>query len=104
MILLKRTERIKEISDEIKKNCDKYPNCNKVYLFGSVLYKDIPNDIDILVIYDDSNCDINIQLNMLSATVETVSNIPIDMTALSEEEMKEIHFLKRVYPNYVRII
>ena len=101
MILLKR---INDVSDEIKRGSNKYPNCTEVYLFGSFLKKDIPNDIDILVVYDDSECDINTQLNTLSTLVETVSNLPVDMTALSKEEIKETSFLNRIYPNYIRII
>ena len=76
-----------------KRGRNKYPNCNEVYLFGSFLYKEVSNDIDILVVYEDSECDINTQLDMLSTIVETVSNLPVDMTALSKGEMKEISFL-----------
>lgn len=97
------TERINEVCNEVKNVGDKYPNCNEVYLFGSFLYKEFPNDIDILVVYDDSECDINTQLDMLSTQIETVSNLPVDMTALSKGEMKEISFLNRVYPRYIRV-
>lgn len=104
MVLSNTIKRVNKVCDEIKRGRNKYPNCNEVYLFGSFLYKEVSNDIDILVVYEDSECDINTQLDMLSTIVETVSNLPVDMTALSKGEMKEISFLNRVYPRYIRVI
>ncbi len=104
MILLKQIEKISELCNEIKNNLTSFPNCREVYLFGSFLTKNDPNDIDILVIYDDSECSIAMQLNDLEKLVENISSYPVDMTALSVDEKKETLFLDKLNFKYLRIV
>ncbi len=43
-----------KIESILKKNISLFNNFKEVYLFGSALYKESPNDIDLLLIFDDS--------------------------------------------------
>lgn len=104
MISLKQTEKISELCNEIKKNRNGFPNCREVYLFGSFLAKNNPNDIDVLVVYNDSECDVTVQLDSLEKLIENISFYPVDMTALSADEMNETFFLERLNFKYLRII
>ncbi len=104
MILLKRTVKIRELCDEIKKKQSSFPNCREVYLFGSFLTKNNPNDIDVLVVYDDSECDVTVQLDGIEKLIENISLYPVDMTALSVDEMNETFFLEKINFKYIRII
>jgi len=81
-----------------------FPNCVEVYLFGSFLAKNNPNDIDVLVVYDDSDCGVIDQLDKLMGFIESVSNHPADMTALTRSEMKETKFLERLNEKYIKIV
>lgn len=105
MILLKQLEKINELRDEIKNNQNMFPSCVEIYLFGSFLKKNNPNDIDMLVIYDDFDCGVVInQIDKLVELIESVSDCPVDMTALTRAEMKEIAFLNRLNKNYIKVI
>lgn len=104
MISLKQIEKINELCDEIKNNQNKFPNCLEVYLFGSFLIRNNPNDIDVLVIYDDSDCGVINQMDKLIGLIENVSDCPADMTALTGAEMKRIAFLDRLNKNYIKVI
>ena len=104
MISLKTKEKINELSNAIKKSQRDFPNCVEVYLFGSFLAKNNPNDIDVLVVYDDSDCGVIDQLDKLMGFIESVSNHPADMTALTRSEMKETKFLERLNEKYIKIV
>lgn len=73
-------------------------------MFGSFLAKNNPNDIDVLVVYDDSDCGVIDQLDKLMGFIESVSNHPSDMKALTRSEMKETKFLERLNEKYIKII
>lgn len=104
MISLKLTERINELCNAIKNKQSSFPNCVEVYLFGSFLTKNYPNDIDVLIVYNDFNYGVIDQLDKLMGYIESVSNYPADVTALTVSEMKETKFLERLNKNYIRII
>lgn len=68
------------------------------YLFGSILKDNCrPNDIDILILYDDSsisNFDSVINLRKtLEERLMRIINLPIDITLLSYKENTEISFV-----------
>ncbi len=100
---LQFTEIIKEICDVLKLNSLKYPNCIAVYLFGSFFRGKNPNDIDVLIVYDNSECDINYQIDGVVLLIEDISKYPVDVTALTENELKETSFLERLSDNYLRV-
>lgn len=104
MISSKLTERINELCNVIKKNRSIFPDYVEIYVFGSFLTKDYPNDIDILVIYDDFDHGVTERLDKLMRLVESVSNYPADVTALTRDEIKEIKFLDRLNQNFIKVI
>ena len=104
MISLKQVERINILCNEIKTNRFRFPNCVEVYLFGSFLTNNYPNDIDVLVIYDDSECCVTQQLNSLMELIENIAVYPVDMTALTVAEKRETAFLEKLNLKYLRIV
>lgn len=104
MISLEKIAKINELCDVIKNNQKQFPNCVEVYLFGSFLIKDNPNDIDVLVIYDDTYCGVINQIDKLIVLIESVSDCSVDMTALTRTELNEIEFLDRLNKKYIKVI
>lgn len=75
-----------------------------VYLFGSVIDPNIAhNDIDILIIYAKYSDEIENTLQVISDELEKASGLLVDLTALSIEEERDIAFLERIKPHYLRI-
>ncbi len=70
----------------------------KFFLFGSAKNKELPSDLDILLIYDNQMLDIENLLNLKKELNKFLfylsSNIEIDLTILSVEEEAEIDFVK----------
>ena len=70
----------------------------KVFLFGSVLYKENFSDIDILMIYCTYLSMVKYEKlrleNILCKKLDT--KIPIHFTTLSEEELNQTQFLKNI--------
>lgn len=81
----------------ILKNKESFVLFTQVYIFGSSLNKLFPNDIDLLLIYKDFNDKILFEKNKISDFLENILKIPIDITMLSESELKETKFLKNTY-------
>ena len=72
-------------------------NVKSVYVFGSVLDSNkIPNDIDILIIYCEYTDTTQMEIESFAGKLEAEINLPIDITALSCEEEREVHFLNRI--------
>lgn len=67
-----------------------------VYLFGSSLRHEMPNDIDILIVYkDDSATSATIaeKQRLLSILSDEFDLLYIDVTALSETELAQTQFV-----------
>lgn len=72
-----------------------------VYLFGSILNeRNQYNDIDLLVIYEQYSDVIPSEIDCITATLEEMTGVPIDLTALSYEELRETEFLEKIKFNY----
>ena len=65
----------------------------KAFLFGSVLTNKYPNDIDILLIYQDFSEDIFMERQKICLALNPTPYIPIDFTLLSSKEISEENFL-----------
>ena len=75
-----------------------------VYLFGSVIDPSIAhNDIDILIIYAKYSDEIENTLQVISDELEKASGLLVDLTALSIEEERDIAFLEKIKPHYIKI-
>lgn len=67
------------------------------YVFGSAVYSDIPNDIDVAIIFDKKYVTIEEAIAYRRELVEkmkALNSIMIDTILLSEEEEAEMAFLK----------
>ena len=75
-----------------------------VYLFGSAIDPNIAhNDIDILIIYAKYSDEIENTLQVISDELEKSSGLLVDLTVLSIEEERDIAFLERIKPHYIKI-
>ena len=93
-----------DIIELIKAYIPLFASFRHVYLFGSVLNPDIPhNDIDILVIYTEYSSKIGGDLRLISDKLAKISELPVDLTALSVEEEKDTAFLKKIKPHYLKL-
>lgn len=68
-----------------------------IFLFGSILYTNSPNDIDILILYPISTSYIDKIFELrdnIKMILEKELSIDIDILILSYEEEKEIEFIQ----------
>ena len=85
------------VIESIRRNLDSLSAIKHLYVFGSVLESNsIPNDIDILLIYDEYTDAVKDSSNSLKNILETEFELPVDLTVLSDNEEKEVGFLDRV--------
>lgn len=92
-----------DISKHIRQNIYLFSLFENVYLFGSILDDSkFSNDIDLLLIYSSYSNRILDDLNQISSVLETMYRLPVDFTVLSIEEEKDIEFLRRIYPKYIK--
>lgn len=81
-----------------------FMNFEEVYIFGSVVSgKRFPNDIDMLLIYDDYKKDMLNEIEIICLQVEEKINIQVDLTVLSKAEIDETYFLSCLQCKYVRV-
>lgn len=93
-----------DISKHIRQNIYLFSSFENVYLFGSILDDSkCSNDIDLLLIYSSYSNRILDDLNQISSVLETMYRLPVDFTVLSIEEEKDIEFLRRIYPKYIKL-
>mgnify|MGYP004535035659 CR=1 FL=1 len=89
---------------QFNKNYCLFNDFTYVYLFGSALFsKRETNDIDILVIYKKYSKEIRDEVINIENMFYFNFKIPIDITVLSEDEEKQVCFLKRLKSNYLKI-
>ncbi len=71
---------------------------DQVFLFGSSLWTDTPNDIDILLIYEAATAErVNIEKDKVEEVLaEMFQDCTIDFTTLSKSELQETNFLTYV--------
>ena len=95
MDILMKLEVKDKMDNFIRKNIVLFNSFKNVYLFGSILnINKVPNDIDILLIYEKFSSDLIDEINIIRSTLENLSGFFIDLTVLSVEEEKEVKFLK----------
>lgn len=70
----------------------------QVYLFGSSLSVKDPNDIDILLVYDECKLkNVNFEkVKMKKILSDSLKGLEIDLTTLNQFEFIETGFLERV--------
>ena len=55
------------------------------------------------IIYEKYSQEIENALKKISNELQKVTDLPIDLTVLSVEEEKDIAFLEKIAPNYLKI-
>lgn len=70
----------------------------QTYLFGSILTSEIPNDVDILLVYWEFSEKIFMEKQKIRLFINQLLavDIPIDFTTLSNKELLETKFLIRI--------
>ena len=92
------------ICESIRKHIELFDLFENVYLFGSILdITKFPNDIDLLLIYSKYSSEIVNNLSFIRSTLERISGMPIDLTALSIEEEIDTEFLKKINSLYIKL-
>lgn len=88
----------------IKQHIDLFDSFEHLYLFGSALDSNtIIHDIDLFIIYTEFSSKIDNDLKLIADILEKASGLPIDLTALSIEEEKDVEFLKKITPHYLKL-
>ncbi|WP_157977691.1 nucleotidyltransferase domain-containing protein [Staphylococcus epidermidis] len=79
-----------------------YKTFNRIYVFGSYLTdKKNSNDIDIVIIYKYYSSDFRKDLYKFKKKLSNLVNLPLDITALSEKEEKDVNFIDELNNNYI---
>ncbi|PHZ60387.1 hypothetical protein CRG86_004650 [Photobacterium leiognathi] len=60
-----------------------------IYIFGSALYSNFPNDIDVLIVYSDLNELPTIKHQLFQISLE----YPLDIYYMTPEEVNELDFI-----------
>ena len=86
------------VIESIRRNLDSLSAIKHLYVFGSVLESNsIPNDIDILLIYDEYTDDVKRASKHIKNVLEFEFDIPVDLVLLSTQEEKDVNFLNRIH-------
>jgi predicted nucleotidyltransferase len=76
----------------------KIPKGSKVYVFGSFLNVESPNDCDVLAVYDERICPPREAFRRHSSLVsdlQKMTELPIHLTLLTRSEERDVCFLRR---------
>lgn len=74
----------------------KLPKNMSIYVFGSYLNTDFPNDLDILCLYNPYNChpkDVFEKYQYIVESIHSFSGLKVDITFLTYKEEIESMFL-----------
>jgi len=95
---------MKRVVDTISQEIGIFDLFTKVYIFGSSLNNHkYSNDIDLLVVYKTYSQEIKNKKDSICSFLEELFLLPIDLTMLSEKELKETKFLEKISPDYERL-
>lgn len=93
-----------KIINYIIEHINLFDSFESIYLFGSILDNNkIPNDIDLLLIYEKNSIQLLDELKKISVILEERYELPIDFTILSTNEAKEVKFLNKIFPFYLKV-
>lgn len=95
--------KMNQIINLINRNINIFALFTKVYIFGSVVKNNKPpNDIDLLLVYNEFSHEIEIEKNKIYSILEKMLKLDVDLTILSHEELLQTKFLKKIN-NYERL-
>ena len=103
MCLSTKSKACNDIVNFIEQNIKIFSKFKRVYLFGSVIkLESYPKDIDLLLVYTSYLPEINNDMKIISCVLFEEFEITIDLTVLSEKELKQTKFMRKIN-NYFRI-
>ena len=86
------------------KNIHIFDFFSEVYVFGSILKNvDLPNDIDLLLVYDKYSEHIYSEEDNVFLAVKKLIGLRADLTILSRKELLQTKFLKNLKFSYKKI-
>lgn len=98
------SKKLSEIIKIIEKNINLFYLFEKVYIFGSILNENKhSSDIDFLLMYRELSKELQNSIDKIEKYIEQESFYPVDITALSFEEEREIAFIDKLDTKYICI-
>lgn len=92
------------VSQKIIYHIGMFNSFKNVYLFGSIISnKRNPNDIDLLLVYEDFSSILLRDLDEIRTIFDQLYGFSFDLIVLSETEEKESNFLSKLNENYLRL-
>lgn len=93
-----------DVVDLIQREIELFADFERVFIFGSAVRScEKCNDIDILLVYKRWSNEIALRVEQIVSTLEPLLSMPVDVTALSENEVAEVSFLEKVKPTCARV-
>lgn len=89
----------------VVENAKNLPDGVQVFLFGSACYREQPNDIDMLFVYDSHVIPARSAyavLQPLMADIRDTADVPVRPVILSDNEARASHFIEDVEPIELR--
>jgi len=83
MIFTKKTKQI--IKQEILKSLSQEKEIRKIIIFGSFLYSENPNDIDVAIFQDSEESYLNLAMKYRKLTRSIARRIPIDIIPIKSD-------------------
>ena len=86
------------VLSKIKENKKLFYMFEKVYVFGSILYKNTPNDLDLLVVYNNQTKQhvVSYYKAKIVNTLNQCIDLEVHCLAMSEKEILESQFLNHI--------
>lgn len=96
MTILNHNDRIAKLELFYDHNKELFASFENVYLFGSLLYNDYSNDVDMLLVYEKYKPELLYEVERIADEIENVLDLPVDLTVLSLEELYDTEFLSKI--------
>ncbi len=96
MTILNHNDRIAKLELFYDHNKELFALFENVYLFGSLLYNDYSNDVDMLLVYEKYKPELLYEVERIADEIENVLDLPVDLTVLSLEELYDTEFLSKI--------
>lgn len=104
MDTLTNLNRKDNIAKIILRHIDLFESFNNIYLFGSLIEGNrYPNDIDLLLIYNQYSNEILFDLEKIYTVYDKLYEVTFDLTVLSQKEEEEIGFINRLESKYLKL-
>ena len=87
----------KTLKNEIQAVVANLPKNSDIYIFGSFLNNAHPNDMDILIVYDDNLCSPKLayrEFHSIIRQLEQLFSLKVDVTLLTRDEENSVNFIK----------